>query len=73
MGKRSHSNRNGSSDRGGEIGVASRERVVTRSSAAYVLSGGRGQSAYRLSKVIEGSDRRFSRRVVSDRPLVTSD
>ena len=43
--------------------VAARERTVPKSSAAYVYAGGKGEAAYKLSKIIEGSShKRFSRR-----------
>lgn len=42
--------------------IAARERTVSKSSAAYVYAGGKGEAAYRLSKVIEGSAKRYSRR-----------
>lgn len=44
------------------VSIAARERVVPRSSAAYVLAGGRGEPAYRLAKIIEGSNGRYSER-----------
>ncbi len=42
--------------------IAARERGVAKSSAAYVYAGGKGEAAYKLSKIIEGSSERYSRR-----------
>ena len=44
------------------VTVAARERTVPRSSAEYVFAGGKGEAAYKLTKIIQGSERRFSRR-----------
>lgn len=45
-----------------DVTIAARERVVSRSSAAYVLSGGRGEAAYRLSQIIDGTNGPYSQR-----------
>jgi hypothetical protein len=42
--------------------IAARERTVPRSSAAYVYAGGKGEAAYKLIRIIEGHDKRFSER-----------
>jgi hypothetical protein len=44
------------------VHIAARERILPRSSADYVFAAGRGEAAYRLLKIIEGSDKPFSRR-----------
>lgn len=44
------------------VNIAARERTVPQSSADYVLSGGRGEAAYKLTKIIEGSGKSFSYR-----------
>lgn len=59
---RHRTNRDSSSGRFVEASIAARERTVPRSSAHYILAGGKGEAAYRLSKIIEGSEKRFSKR-----------
>ncbi|WP_310474359.1 hypothetical protein [Sandarakinorhabdus sp.] len=44
------------------VKVAARERVVSKSSAAYVLSRGKGEAAYRLSRIIDGQAKPYSSR-----------
>lgn len=46
----------------GSIAIAVRERTVPRSSADYVFAGGKGEAAYKLTKIIEGSGKRWSQR-----------
>ncbi|HEX2763481.1 MAG TPA: hypothetical protein VHM92_06500 [Allosphingosinicella sp.] len=44
------------------VNIAARERTVPRSSAEYVFAGGKGEAAYKLTKIIEGSGTRYSLR-----------
>lgn len=54
--------RSAKTGRFGSTQIAARERVVAKSSAAYVYAGGKGEAAYNLSKIIEGSEKRYSHR-----------
>jgi len=53
------------------VNVAARERTVPRSSAEYVFAGGKGEAAYKLTKIIEGSGKRWSRRSLKAGTLLT--
>lgn len=44
------------------VSIAARERTVPLSSAEYVFAGGKGEAAYKLTKIIEGSSKRYSLR-----------
>jgi hypothetical protein len=62
MAKNSRSAGRSESGRFEPANIAARERTVPRSSAEYVLAGGKGEAAYKLTKIIEGSGKRWSLR-----------
>ena len=65
--------RSAKTGRFGTTQIAARERVVAKSSAAYVYAGGKGEAAYKLSQIIEGSEKRYSRRDGKTGSFMTAD
>jgi hypothetical protein len=54
------------------VGVAARERTLSRSSADYVFAGGKGQAAYALTQIIESAGRRYHARSMRSGRFITS-
>lgn len=62
MVKTSRTGRRSETGRFLSVSIAARERTVPRSSAEYVFAGGKGEAAYKLTQIIEGSSKRYSHR-----------
>ncbi len=64
--------RDGRSGKFVPVGVAARERTLSRSSADYVFAGGKGQAAYALTQIIESAGKRSYGRSMRSGRSITS-